>query len=187
MEKDNIQKELFEFQAPKKQSRKFGQLLQQPDFAISLNTEKLVFIAIGMILLLVVSFALGVERGKAISQKASEVSTAIAQAAIPAPAQPVQGQPAEPKVQLAAAETRPAAVKMQPPAKTYTIVAAAFSKEASAVKESDRLKSLGLEPFVYYSKPYYLVCAGSFPDKDSAQKDLGKVRKKYRDAYVKSR
>jgi len=194
MEKDNTQKELFEFQAPKKQPRKFGQLFQQADLAFSLNAEKLVFIAIGILMLLVISFALGVERGKAISEKATETRTALVQATIPAQAQRVQGQPAAAKVQLTAtqAQAQPAAVKIQPAAvkataKSYMIVAAAFSKEASATKEANRLMANGFESFVYQSKPYYLVCVGSFTNRDSAQKVLNKVRRLYRDAYVKVR
>ena len=202
MEKDNTQKELFEFQAPKKQPRKFGQLFQQADFAFSLNAERLVFVAIGIIMLLVISFALGVERGKAVSGKASEARTALAQATIPATAQHIQGQPAAAKVQLTTVQPQPAAVKIQPAAvkaqstaakaqpaaaKPYTVVAAAFSKEAFAIKESSRLKSNGLDPFVYYKEPYYLVCVGSFANKASAQKVLNRVRQMYRDAYVRLR
>lgn len=203
MEKDNTQKELFEFQAPRKQPRKLGQFLQQADFAISINAEKLVFISIGIILVLVVAFALGVERGKAISQKASEARTALAQATIPAPAQSVQGQPAAAKVQFSAqaAQAQPAtAVKVQPSAaqaqqpvqaktavqaKPYIIVAAAFSKEAFANKELSRLKTAGLDPFVYYSEPYYLVCVGPFANKSDAQKVLTRVKQIYHDAYVR--
>jgi len=195
MEKDNTQKELFEFQAPKKQPRKFGQLFQQADFALNLTAEKIVFVSIGIIMLLVISFALGVERGKIISEKASETRTALVQATIPAPAQSVQGQPAAAKVQLTTVQAQPAAVKIQPAAakaqpaaaKPYTVVAAAFSKEAFATKELSRLRSSGLEPFVYYREPYYLVCVGSFANKESAQKVLNKVKQMYRDAYVRSR
>lgn len=216
MEKDNIQKELFEFDAPKKQPRKFGQLFQQADFAFSLTAEKIVFVSIGIIMLLVVSFALGVERGKAISVRTVEAKPAPAQAMVQAPAQRVQGQPTAAQVEPAAgqaqqpAQVKTAATNIKPKekspaaaakpaqnlskpadlankAKPYTIVAAAFSKEVFATKELSRLKAGGFEPFVYYSEPYYLVCVGSFANKDSAQKVLNKVKQMHRDAYVRLR
>jgi hypothetical protein len=73
MEKYNVQKELFEeLQAPKRQPRRFGRLFQRGDFSISLNAERIVFVSIGIIMLLVVFFALGVERGKAVSANLSQ-------------------------------------------------------------------------------------------------------------------
>ena len=206
MEKDNTQKELFEFAAPpKKQSNGFGRIFQKTDFTVSIGAEKLVFVLIGIIMLVVVSFALGVERGKAISAKAAETAGAPAQASAQAPAanapvqQAVQAKkaaavtniaPKEKTREAAAAKTVTDPVQAQNAGdknKPYTIVAAAFYKEAFAIKEVSRLKGIGLESFVYYSEPYYLACAGSFTSKDSAQKTLAKVRQLHRDAYVRLR
>lgn len=199
MEKENIQKELFEFEAPKKQPRRFGQFFQKADFALSLSAEKLVFISIGILMLLVVSFALGVEKGKAISGKVVEVSPIPAQAQsqrVPARA-PVQ-QMAQPKektqtstinavTNVTAKEKLPAAQNLADKNKPYTIVAAAFSKETYATKEATRLKGSGFDAFVIKRDPYYLACVGSFVNKDGAKTVLNRVKQMYKDAYVRLR
>lgn len=181
MEKDSTQKELFEFKAPQKQPNRFGQLFQNTGFAVSLSAEKLVFVLIGIIMLLVLAFALGVEKGKRVSGRNTE---------IPAQSSAQHTSPNAPVQKAAQVKTVQDPVRAQNLAdknKPYLIVAAAFLKEASAAKEVSRLKGSGLEAFVYYSEPYYLVCVGSFANKDSAQKTLNRVRQLYSDAYVRLR
>ncbi|MDP3791925.1 MAG: SPOR domain-containing protein [Candidatus Omnitrophota bacterium] len=186
MEKDNIQKELFEFDAPRRQPNRFGRFFQRTDFAVSLSAERLIFVSIGVIMLLVVSFALGVERGKASAAKTVRISPAIAQAVPaqrPAAAVTIQ-QPVQAKTAVKA-PVKAVAVKPAQNTMPYTIVVAAFSKEATAVKEVGRIKISGLEAFVYNSEPYYLVCVGSFANKENAQRTLNKVKQMHRDAYVR--
>jgi len=203
MEKDNIQKELFEFDPPKKQPNRFGRFFQKTDIAISLGAEKLVFISIGIMMLFVVSFALGVERGKAISGRTEQADTGPAQTSVQrtgvaVPARKVYQAKTvisaanitpKDKAQASIVKTASSLVQAENPVvdktKPYTIVVAAFSKEVFATKEARNLKTSGLEAFVYYSEPYYLACVGSFANKDSAQKILGKVRQIHRDAYVR--
>lgn len=179
MQKENIQKELFEFEAPKKQRNRLGQFFQKTDFSANLNAEKLIFVSIGILMILVISFALGVERGKAISGMPIRIADPLPKALqIDAASAPVISKPV-------AARPAQASAMVAQSAPDYTVVAAAFSKESSAIKEMARLKKNGLEAFVYNSDPYYLVCSGSFIDKESAQKTLKRVRQLYRDAYVK--
>ena len=71
MENEKYQKELFEFEAPKKAAARFGDIFQRADFVITLTPEKMVFAAIGIIMLMVVFFALGVEKGKAAAYTAA--------------------------------------------------------------------------------------------------------------------
>lgn len=188
MEKDNIQRELFdEFQQKKARSRRFGQFFQKGDFSISLNAEKMVFASIGFIMVLVVSFALGVERGRAVSAVGATAGTVPAQKpaqqARPAPAAQAQ-QPAQPKTAVPAAKAP--AVTTAESGKPYTIVAAAFTKGPVAVAEVNRMKAAGItEAYMFRKDPYYMVYVGAFPDKESAQKTLNKVRQLRRDAYVR--
>lgn len=199
MENENTQKELFEFEPPKKAGRpRFGQFLQRVDFGIMLTAERLAFLSIGVVMLAVISFALGVERGKSLSAK-SDAPAAFVQQAAPAQAQvPAKPQAAPvlqnktvaassanitPKEKAVPVSQESAASKDKP----YMIVAAAFVKQEFASKEVSQLKSKGLDAFVYFSDPYYLACVGSFANKDSAQKILGKVRQLHKDAYVRLR
>lgn len=202
MDKENTQKELFEFDRPKKQPHRFGAFFQKTDITICLGAEKLVFISIGVIMLLVISFALGVERGKTLSSSTNANVTIVQSAAgHVSPAKPTQ-QTLQTKTAAVVSNIAPkdkllaGTVKTSGPvvqvqntvvdkAKPYTIVAAAFSKEVFATKEVARLKSNGFEALEYYREPYYLACVGSFANKDSAQKILSKVKQLYRDAYIR--
>ncbi len=190
MENERYQKELFEFEQAKRQKPKFGAIFQRTDFAITLTAEKIVFIIIGIIMLMVVFFALGVEKGKSFvtthssapqaSYSAPSVTTAqIKTLSPPTNITPKSGTLVEPKK----AQVLQPDVKDNP----YTIVAAAFSRQDFASKEASRLKANGLGAFVYYSEPYYLTCVGSFASKDSALKSLSKVRQMHRDAYIRLR
>lgn len=181
METEKYQKELFEFESPKKPAVRFDNIFPRTDSAITLTPEKLVFTAIGMIMLLVVFFALGVEKGKssAIDKLAAEKMKGSEDViAVPAVSvKPVQAPPpAAVKVKAAFDKTKP-----------YMVVAAAFSREDFALKEVGKLKTAGFEAFVYYGEPYYLACVGSFQNKGSAGKILNKVRRMHKDAYVRLR
>lgn len=203
MENDNLQKELFEFEQPKKtQLHKFGQLFQRPDFCLVLTAEKLVFVSIGIIMLMVVFFAIGVEKGKSRAPKAASPllaeQAAAPQVPVKAAAIPIKQVKAGTISTNVSPKTMP--VKVVPEAqkvpaqaaqpagdKPYTIVAAAFLRQDFAAKEANLLKGNGLDAFVLKSEPYYLACVGSFVNKDSAKNVLSKVRQLHRDAYLRLR
>ncbi len=202
METEKYQKELFdEFEAPKKAAARFGSIFPRSDLAITLTPEKMVFAAIGAIMLMVIFFALGVEKGKSAAYaKFTETETkTIAKEIISAPE--ISLKPA--RAPIVAANSAPATNvtrKISPPAvatvrtqavfdktKPYMIVAVTFSREDLALKEVGKLKAAGLEAFIYYGEPYYLASIGSFQSRDSAQKILKKVRQMHKDAYVRLR
>lgn len=213
MENDKLQKELFEFEAPKKVLRPiFGQFFQKTDFGVTLTVEKLVFISIGTIMLMVVFFAIGVEKGKSLPTRNAaplvpaqtvtiQVPTKAVAALVPQARAVTTVKNIAPKDRNAVSwgqkktltATTNAAVEaqnthvLQSRGKPYTIVAAAFLRQDFASKEAAILEGNSLDAFVYYSEPYYLACVGSFASKDSAQKVLSKVRQMHRDAYVRLR
>lgn len=198
MENDNTQKELFEFETPKSTARrKFARFLEKNSFGIALTGEKIVILSIGIVMLMVIFFALGVERGKHLAVK----SDAAAQAPVQAPVTQVPAQaPARVPVQVPAkvtvkniaqnktavtpVNTAPAQIAAADN-KPYVIVAAAFSRQDFALKEVSALKTSGLDAFMLKSDPYYLACAGSFATKELASKALGKVRQIHKDAYIR--
>lgn len=203
MENDNSQKELFEgFEAPRRSRRpRFAQLFQKTDFSIALTAEKLVFISIGIIMLIVVFFAMGIEKGKSLAAKidapVAPAQTVAAKVKVPAKvaATPAKVTTAPAAAPVAQAKVAPGPANISPKDKStvspndkpYTIVAAAFLRQDFASNEAAILKAGGLDAFVLKSDPYYLACVGSFANKDSALKSLNKVRQKHRDAYVKLR
>lgn len=197
METEKYQKELFEFESPRKAAARFSNIFPRTDFAIILTPEKMVFAAIGIIMLMVIFFALGVEKGRSAARLKFTATKTIARE-VTAPAILVKSATAPvivtkstaaisitPKINPPARAVKAQAVSDK--AKPYMVVAAAFSREDLALKEVGKLKTAGLEAFVYYGEPYYLACVGSFQSKDSAQKILNKVRQMRRDAYVRLR
>jgi len=201
MENENYQKELFEFKATKKATAGFGNIFQRNDLAIVLTAEKMVFAAIGMIMLMVVFFALGVEKGKAASHAAARAPKEVIRDIIVSPVAPVKTSPSvsvvKPKPVVTVTNItpktspKPAAREKARAAsgksKPYTVVAGAFLREDFALREVDKLRANGLEAFVYYVEPYYLACVGAFRDTRSAKKVLSKVKRMRWDAYVKLR
>lgn len=196
---DKYQKELFEFETPKKPAARFGNIFQRADFAIVLTAEKMVFTAIGLIMLMVIFFALGVEKGKsAVYSRPAAAKAAIA-TSVAAPEAPVKtaavtitaSRPIVPTTNITpksavsaiTARTQAAYDKTKP----YTVVAAAFSRADFAAQEAAKLKMNGLEAYVYYGEPYYLACVGSFQNKEGAQKILSRVKQMHKDAYVRVR
>jgi len=184
MEEEQNQKELFKFEEPKKPFAKLTSMLPKRDFegkvVMPLTLEKIIFISIGIVMAMVLVFALGVERGKARPLGASSGAETKARAL-----QLGSGVPA----QNSFLNTAPAVSVAQVKAKSYTIAAAAFSKKETALAAAAFLTKNGHNAFVVYSAPYYRVCVGTYPDMYSVQvqRDLAKVKRIYKDAFIKVR
>ena len=187
MAEAEYKKELFEFKdKPKKNFFSlrgilpFGNMPKgdfENKFLITITPERLVFIAIGIVMLMVIIFALGVERGKGIGRAA--VEKVMITAALPAPA----ALPVPVKTTAVKAPPPPA----QDAAKPFTIIAVTLTRKDTAAAEAGRLKREGFAPFVYQSGSYYQVCVGAYANKAGALIPLKKVRQIYKDAYLKLR
>lgn len=169
MEEEKYQKELFEFEKPQRHFPRLGKIFPKPDFegriSITFGLERLIFISIGIIMLMVIVFAIGVERGKVIARTP------------------------RPSVIQPKAERIGAAVTPQDFSKPYTIVAAVFKRKDTAMHEANKLKNEGFDVTLVQSDSYFQVRVGIYADKDSAQskKALARVRQFYKDAYFKLR
>lgn len=190
MDRQTPEKELFEFDKPKRSFANFNNMLPKNDFAIALTLERIIFISIGVIMLLVLVFALGVEKGKSINRRAERVmSKPVRQIQPQATIATVITQAPSAQIEKAP-EARPVQVEtniVRDTAKPFTVVAAAFSKKERAESEAARLKSKGFDAFIAASEPYFIVCVGAYSSKDNARDVLGKIRKTHKDAYVKLR
>ncbi|MFA6078479.1 MAG: SPOR domain-containing protein [Candidatus Omnitrophota bacterium] len=186
MGEGKYQKELFEFDNRKRAFPKFDKMIPKGDFAIILNLEKTVFVSIGIIMLLVVIYALGVERGKTVSRKIARPAAAPVRQPIPVKQQAVAAPVITPAPVALVTKPAPAVVAADP-SKPYTIVAATFTRKEWADQEAERLKRSGFEAFATPSEPYFIVCIGAFVNKDAAKPVLNKVRRSYKDAYTRLR
>jgi hypothetical protein len=205
MEEEKYQKELFEFEQPKRSFSRLSEMLPKADFegrvAITISLEKLVFISIGIMMVLVVVYALGVESGK------SRANAPAVQAVKPLPAPPIS-QVQQNRVAtipakniLNTAPIVPAAKGMAPArqaiqdqakamalgkaSKPFTILAGTFTKRGNAEAASAALTKQGLNAVVTYSQFYYRVCVGAYSNGVEAERDLSRVKSIYKDAVLK--
>ncbi len=185
MGEGKYQKELFEFDNRKRSFPKFDKMIPKGDFALILTLEKTVFVSIGIIMLLVIIYALGVERGKVITRKIARPAVKVAMVRAPVVIEKVAIPVRQPVV--AATSPVPVVETAQDPSRPYTIVAATFTRKEWAENEVERLKRSGFDAFASPSEPYFIVCIGAFANKDVAKPLLNKVRRSYKDAYIRRR
>ena len=167
---------MFEFEKPKRSFPKLSNFLPKADFErnilITLSLEKVIFISIGIILLMVVVYALGVEIGKS---KAAERIASQVSAKIEAPAQ------VSPALQL----SKTVAVA-QNPVRPHVIVAGTYARRDNAMAVMTRLKQAGFDAYIGQNQPLFQVWIGSKTNAD-ALKILIRVKKLCKDAYLKTR
>jgi len=184
---------------------------------VMISKDKLYLSLVGMILLLVITFSLGVERGKKVALTTRKqilhelqlIETATADAIKTAPPQgataveivtettiPVMpratGSVTQPGVQTAVSTvpTVPAKAQDKKPAVdnaqgNYTIQLASYGKNAYAQAEADRLIKEGYQAFVVQKGKYVILCAGRFATSAAAQEMRTKLRKKYKDCFIR--
>ena len=137
------------------------------------NYEKTILIIIAVIITGVVSFSLGVEKGKRLTLfKQAAPVTPIKQAAVEDRAVPQATQ--EQKKQQASPTQK----------EGYIIRLASYKIKTHAQKEAELLKKKGLEPLVLSKGIYTVLCVGNIPNKQTASSLLTELRKRYRDCYL---
>lgn len=146
--------------------------------ALSLSYENIIILTIGLIMLLIVCYSFGVERGKYLAQH-KFVEKDIAK---------IKQQPGTNKQeQSQKIETKkPSKPNLNAPGSSkYTIQVGCFRKATSINKAIKGLKSIGMHPFVIQQGILDSVCVGSYNNKSEADADLKKIRKLYSDSYVR--
>ena len=175
---------------------------------ISLSLENLVILSIVAIMILVFSFAMGIERGKRAAASGSyPASTDVASMAAPADKTPDNGEAraekddalkAKPGV-VAARVMAKAAPAVDPkiiPADTaapagplngaYTLQVASYKNSQPAQREADKLKQKGFrDVYVLPKGAYVIVCVGNFTRKEDASGVKRQLKSRYQDFVVR--
>jgi hypothetical protein len=146
---------------------------------IRLHEKAISFIIVFFIVSLI-SFSLGVEKGKSqavvvheegrreITGKTNPVKKQI---------QPEKSETA--KVFLAKKlEDKLASSK-------YTVQVASFKTKTYAQKEANRLEKRGIKSIIMPIGKYIIVCVGSFSQRQEAKTTLNKMRETYRDCFIR--
>ncbi|MBU2222037.1 MAG: SPOR domain-containing protein, partial [Candidatus Omnitrophica bacterium] len=148
------------------------------------NYEKVVLGVMVFIIFGVVTFCIGVERGKSLSRldnfkrldvaskpvlpvKSQETVISVAPANVIAVEQPlIKKIPA-------------VAPAIKEPAGSYTVQVGSYKNNSAAQKEAQRLRQNGLDSLVLVKGAYSIVCIGSFTGKNKAQAALLKLKNQY--------
>ncbi|MFC1703405.1 SPOR domain-containing protein [Candidatus Omnitrophota bacterium] len=154
-------------------------------FRISLNPEHVVLGAVFLILTVIISFSIGVEKGKTVVAKENKAVPLEQPVATPVPVTqktgPTQEAISTPPVEEAVATIKTKEIKLG----KYTVQVASFKKESFAEKEAQRLQKLGHEILVMPKGKYNIVCVGNFETKKEAERLIGTLKKQYNDCYIR--
>lgn len=136
---------------------------------LSISYENLALFLIILIMVVVVFFSLGVERGKRIAIKNMRT----------------WAMPHADKAAKKALPTEDNAIAWQTINKPYTIQIMAVKKIAEAEQETARLNSGGYKAFIVQSGSWYHVCVGRYVSTAELANDLAAIKVKYPDCYVR--
>jgi hypothetical protein len=162
---ENNQLELFS-QSANKSSARMG----RPNISFLANIrqyEKIILIIIAIIIVGIISFSLGVEKGKRVIPKVyQEHSAKISQ---------VADKPQD--------STLPPTV--QESSGGFTIQVASFKSKTLAQREAQDIKKRGLNPIILSKGVYTVVCIGNFVDKKDAQAAISELKKRYQGCFMR--
>lgn len=180
-----LQFELFETDA--ESQRSFRAHKYRPNFfSVVRAHEKAILIAIGIIITSLVSFSLGVEKGKGLAEKragSQEEKNLYAQRL---EEEKADEERADKKEESHKSEGQAETEEKEKPAESkYTIQVATFKMETYAQKEAERLKKRGLEAVIVPRGKFVSVCVGNFSERQKANISLNQLRKTYNDCFIR--
>ena len=146
---------------------------------IYLSIENVVFITIVALMALVISFALGVEKGK-------RHATTVTEEIKPAPRPIPQAAPEpEPKREVPAAPAAAVQEIAKEPTVMYVVQLISYKEKRKAEKEIRALSGKCIEAIIVPSGEWFQVCAGRYESFDEADKSKKEFEKTYRGCFVR--
>lgn len=158
-----------------------------------LAIENVVVICIVFVMISLLLFSVGVERGKRLAgYQANEIDEASeTDGIIVLPSEDKSDfQSTQASVEKAVEEQKTEVIKLpeiqeRTIQKPFTIQVASFKLEENAHKEADKLKTKGFETFVVPKGSYSIVCVGQFSGKTEASQYTQKLKDRYKDCMVR--
>jgi len=164
---------------------------------VVLSTQSIIILFICVLMLLIASFTLGVEKGKLVTAKTAveikepALPAAPEKTALPAPAMAenrgvTENAAAEPqKIQIAAAPAPQTTKETPAPPSGYAIQVASLKSESAAKGLSETLAKKGFAASVRPSGNYLIVLAGNYASREEAQGKIKELKKTYSDCFIK--
>ena len=156
-----------------------------------LRPDSLILSGIILFLLVILSFSLGVERGKRITQIRLEAAKGGQLNSLPAPeAIKKETRQVEKAVKEENQEIKEPVVKEEKKIEDdlkrgYRIQVASFNKEDPAAREAARLKEQGYPAYHSRSGKYIVIYVGGFENEKEAKNNLHSLRQKYKDCILR--
>lgn len=151
----------FQFDRPKKDRNHVN------FFAFIKTHEKAMSIIIIFFIISLVSFSIGVEKGKRLTAKA------------------LLGKPRKVPESGRILNNPVKKPIIQKHISKYTIQVATFKTKTYAQKEAERLKKKGVDALIIPRGKHVIVCVGNFSKKQEAKVILSQLRKTYHDCFVR--
>ena len=159
--------------------------------SFSVSCDTLIVIIIALLMVNLSSFAIGIEKGKALA-KAGQKSIVdkkpirLLAEEKPEAVKPVRKVNKESEEiiprEVAATETAPIKDTAQ---KGYIIQLVTYSSNSNASKEAEKLRAQGYSSYVLKSGEYFVVYSGTYESKTSAIEKLPGLKKRYKDCFVR--
>jgi cell division protein FtsN len=166
--------------------------------------EKTVLILIAIVAVGVLSFSLGVEKGKRLALRDAAPDNGAAAAVNTKPSQPtvqpvqrIEIRPAQVAINtaprpaaVAAMITAPKAAAPQPVKLSgqqgnFTIQVGSYKNKTSADSQARAFKKKGISTMVLPKGGYLVLCIGRFPSQDEARVALKELQKQYKGCYIR--
>jgi hypothetical protein len=186
-----VQTELFkEFEhQTKRRKRASGSILPKNYILLNVSYEQVIFITIGVIMVMVLVFSLGVERGKRVGDDTPpqiKIVPALPQKPAPEPAEDAGAKGSAAPVKDEPVEDIPKE-KTVKNAGLFTVQVIAYRSKKSAQKELIKLGKKGYKPFIILGGGYYQICVGEFKAHVEAEKALADIKKSHPDSFIRKR
>jgi len=141
--------------------------------------EKTILIIIGLVITSIISFSLGVEKGKKVSilRNNFQVNRDLSPKSMMAPENQAQSLPTKKEEVI---KEIPLLEKQN-----YVIQLASYKARSSAQREMELLKKKGLSASVLPKGSYIVLYVGKFSNRENAQNVLPELKKRYRDCYIR--
>ena len=131
--------------------------------------EKTVLLIIGFIVISIISFSLGIEKGKSLVTKNANGNT-----------RPTT-QSGVATIKIKPQATPPVMAKNQ----NYVIQLGSYKNKSAIQQEAEILRKQGLYPLVLNKGSYFVLFVGNLSSREAAQSLLPKLKKRYKDCYIR--
>ena len=149
------------------------------------NYEKIIMVGIGFIIIGIISFTSGVEKGKKMASARNDPHPNIALSEPSNRNQPILKKYDADKPFTAASQPMAIAPQKAAGAKNFTVQVATYRSQTFAQKEAGSLKNKGLLPLLLSKGGFTILCVGKFADKENARPLLSQLKNRYPDCRIR--